>query len=452
MLGMALHLAHRHLMRAPVAFLPLAVDLLRAGPALRRAHDDHRPGGTLGEAFGPRVVLDAADVVDHLLQRRGHQLVHGLRVIALDEMRGVAVAAHESFELLVRDAREHGRVGDLVAVEMQDRQHRAVARRIEKLVRVPARRERPRLRLAVADHAGDDEIRVVEGRAVGVRQRIAEFAALVDRTRRLRRDVARNAAGERELGEEPLHPLLVLRDVGIDLAVGPLEIGVGDQRRPAVSGAGDVDHVEVELLDQPVEVDVDEVQARRRAPVAEQARLDVVLRQRDFQQRVVEQIDLPDRQIVRRAPIGVDQRVFLVRQRVRHPFSFSSFSVFSSSSVFDAVPAVNRFQARVRTRARAAYARSRVGGVFDLPSRPQPVVERASVRPAFPFPDLVGAAPDAMLVGFLRAALAHRCFRLRLDAMRPPYHRICPLPPFRRRRANCAAFMTFERRPLATTP
>ena len=142
---------------------------------------------------------------------------------------------------------------------------------------MPARRQRPGLGLAVADDAGDDEVRVVEGRAIGVRQRVAEFAALVDRARRLRRDMARNAAGERELVEEPLHPLLVLRHVGIDLAVGSLEIGVGDQPRAAVAGAGDVDHVEVELLDQPVEMGVDEVQAGRRAPVAEQARLDVLL-------------------------------------------------------------------------------------------------------------------------------------------------------------------------------
>ncbi|HEV7137710.1 MAG TPA: hypothetical protein VGN43_13820, partial [Steroidobacteraceae bacterium] len=64
---------------------------------------------------------------------------------------------------------------------MQDRQHRAVAGRIEELVRVPAGGERPGLGLAVADHAGDQQIRVVEGSAEGVRQRIPELAALVNR-------------------------------------------------------------------------------------------------------------------------------------------------------------------------------------------------------------------------------------------------------------------------------
>ena len=54
-----------------------------------------------------------------------------------------------------------------------------------------------------------------------------------------------------------------------------------------------------------VEVGVDEVQARRRAPVAEQARLDVLGLQRLAEQRIVEQIDLADGEIVGRAPVAV---------------------------------------------------------------------------------------------------------------------------------------------------
>ena len=110
---------------------------------------------------------------------------------------------------------------------------------------MPAGRQRAGLRLAVADDAGDDQVGVVEGGAVGVRQRVAELAALVDRARRLRRDVAGDAAGKAELLEQPLHPLLVLRDVRIDLAVGALEVGLRHQRRAAVPGTDDVDHVQV---------------------------------------------------------------------------------------------------------------------------------------------------------------------------------------------------------------
>ena len=76
-------------------------------------------------------------------------------------------------------------------------------------------------------------------------------------------------------------------------------------RRTAVAGAGDVDGVEIVLLDRAVEVDVEEVQPRRGAPVAQEPRLDVFVPQRLFQQRIVVQIDLADRQIVGGPPVGV---------------------------------------------------------------------------------------------------------------------------------------------------
>jgi hypothetical protein len=86
--------------------------------------------------------------------------------VPFDEMRGVAVAPQQLVQLLVADPGEHGGIGDLVAVEVEDRQDRAVGDRVKELVGVPARRERPRLRFAVADHAGDDQVGVVEGRPV----------------------------------------------------------------------------------------------------------------------------------------------------------------------------------------------------------------------------------------------------------------------------------------------
>ena len=200
--------------------------------------------------------------------------------LPFDEVRLVAHALEELLQLVLRDAGEEAGVGDLVAVEVQDRQHAAVAGRVEELVAVPAGGERPGLGLAVADDAGDDQVRVVERGPVGVAQGVAELAALVDAAGRLRGDVAGDAAGEAELLEQPLHPLRVLADVRVDLAVGAFEVGVGDQRRPAVPRADDVDHVQVIALDDPVEVHAEHVQARRRAPVAEQPRLDVLALER----------------------------------------------------------------------------------------------------------------------------------------------------------------------------
>ena len=200
-------------MRAPGALDLQAVDHLRAGPALGTAQHDHRPGGAgrLPRArrrpgAGPGIGPDLPDPVRGGVDRRRHQLVHDQRVVPGDVGRLVAVAAQQRVEVVVADPGQQRRVGDLEAVQVQDRQHGPVPGRVDELVRVPARRQRPGLCLAVADHAGHDQIRVVEGRAEGVRERVAELAALVDRARGLRRDVARHPAGERELAHQRGHP------------------------------------------------------------------------------------------------------------------------------------------------------------------------------------------------------------------------------------------------------
>ena len=93
----------------------------------------------------------------------------------------------------MRDAGQHGRVGDLVAVQVQDGQHRTVGGGVEELVRMPAGSQWPGFGLAVADDAGDHQIWIVERRAVGVHQGVAEFAALMDGARSLGSHVAGDA-------------------------------------------------------------------------------------------------------------------------------------------------------------------------------------------------------------------------------------------------------------------
>jgi hypothetical protein len=58
-----------------------------------------------------------------------------------------------------------------------------------------------------------------------------------------------------------------------------------------VSGPGDVDDVEIVFLDDPVEVHIDEVEARRRAPVSEQPGLDVLRFEGLAEQRVVVEVE-----------------------------------------------------------------------------------------------------------------------------------------------------------------
>src|SRR5689334_19617539 len=116
------HPGERHLVRAPRAFDLLAIDLFGAGPALRRPQHDHRPASAPGRNTIPRIALDGADAFDQGIEGRRHLLVHGLGIVALDEVRLVSVADEEALELAPIDAGEDGRARDLVAVEVQDRE------------------------------------------------------------------------------------------------------------------------------------------------------------------------------------------------------------------------------------------------------------------------------------------------------------------------------------------
>src|SRR5215472_15474275 len=110
--------------------------------------------------------------------------------------------------------------------------------------------------------------------------------------------MARNAAGKRELFEQPPHSLAILGDVREEFAVGSLKVGVGNHSRSTVSRAAYVNHVEPILPDDPVAVDINEIQARRCTPMTEQTGLDVIDAQRIGEQRIVIEIDLSDREIV----------------------------------------------------------------------------------------------------------------------------------------------------------
>ena len=264
-----------------------------------------RVAGGAGGVAG--FVLDGRDRVQYLIERGRELRMDGRGLVTGDEVRLVAVAAQQRDELVVADAGRHGGVGDLVAVEVQHRQDRTVGDRVEELVRVPAGRQGPGLGFPVTHHAQREQIRVVEHGAVGVQQRVAELAALVDGSRCLRGHVAGDAAGEGELAEQRPQAVLVLADRGVDLAVGAFQVHVGHQPRAAVSRPGHVQRIEPALLDHPVHVRVQQVQPRGRAPVAQQPRLDVLRLERLAQQRVVQQVDLPDGQVVGRAPVRVDQ-------------------------------------------------------------------------------------------------------------------------------------------------
>ena len=198
---------------------------------------------------------------------------------------------------------------------MEYRQHGAVAHRVEKLHALPSAFERRGFRLAIADHARDNQVGIVERRAERMHQRIAELAAFVDRAGHVRTRMTRHSARRRELAEQQAHALTVFGDVRINLGVRPFEISVRHDRRAAVAGTGYIDDVGVVLANQPVEMHVDKILPRRRAPMAKQARLDVLATERLAQQRVRHQVNLADGQVVGGSPVRVDKRKLLVGKR-----------------------------------------------------------------------------------------------------------------------------------------
>src|SRR5438034_7244283 len=206
MLGLV-HVAHRHLMRAPVVLALFPIDFGRAGPALWRAEDDHRPGRPLGSAVGSSIGPNLLDFCQSQVEDPGQLLVDGLRITSLDKVRLVAHPLEELLQFVLGNAGQEAGVGDLVSVQMEDRKHAAVTDRIEKLVAVPTGCQWARFRLAIADDAGYDQVRVIERGSVSMAERVAEFATFVDRAWCFWGNVRGDAAGEAELLEQLSHPL-----------------------------------------------------------------------------------------------------------------------------------------------------------------------------------------------------------------------------------------------------
>lgn len=170
----------RDLVGAPGALDGQSVDLGGPGPALGGTQHDHGPARPSGLTAGPGGILELPDAVDGAVHRGGHRPVHREGVVPRHVQGLVTVAAQQGVEFRIREAGEHGRVGDLVAVEVEDGKDGPVMHGIEELVGVPRTGERSGLRLAVTDDAGDQQVRVVECGAVCVGQGVAQFAALVD--------------------------------------------------------------------------------------------------------------------------------------------------------------------------------------------------------------------------------------------------------------------------------
>src|SRR5271170_17626 len=153
----------RNLVRTPGPLHRLAVHELWPGPAFWCTEHDHRPTRSLRRVCrGTRCFLDLLYLCQDRIKRASQTLMHLGGDVAFREIWFIAVAADQVGQFLPADAREHGRICDLEPVEMKNRKNRTITCWIQKLIGVPTRRKRSRLRLTVADNARNDKIRVIE--------------------------------------------------------------------------------------------------------------------------------------------------------------------------------------------------------------------------------------------------------------------------------------------------
>lgn len=134
----------------------------------------------LGIDIALDIFLYFMDLLHHFIQRRCHSLMHQVRHVSLNKVWRPPVAAKQLLQFLAGNAGKQRRVGNFVAVEMQDRQHGAIGYRIQKLVRMPSGGKRPCFSFSVSNDASDNEIGVVEYSPERMAERITQLASLVD--------------------------------------------------------------------------------------------------------------------------------------------------------------------------------------------------------------------------------------------------------------------------------
>jgi hypothetical protein len=74
-----------------------------------------------------------------------------------------------------------------------------------------------------------------------------------------------------------------------------------------VPRTGDIDDIQIVLLNQPVQMNIDEIEPGRSAPMPQQPGFDVFQFQRLSEQRIIEQINLAYREVVGSSPVSVQQ-------------------------------------------------------------------------------------------------------------------------------------------------
>ena len=104
MRGIRAHLGKGHLMGTERPLHGFSVHDLRSRPSLWRPQNDRRPARPALKARRAGLGLNATDLGQGLIERRGHELMHFPRVVAGDDQRLIATPAQVILELRGVDA------------------------------------------------------------------------------------------------------------------------------------------------------------------------------------------------------------------------------------------------------------------------------------------------------------------------------------------------------------
>src|SRR5579872_4391325 len=118
--------------------------------------------------------------------------------------------------------------------------------------------------------------------------------------------MAAYATGKRKLLEEFAQAFGVLAHLGIDFGVSSFQVCWTEDAGSAMAGAGEKNHVEIEFLDEPAQVNVHERKARARSPMTKKPVFNVFGLQRFCEQRIIDEINHSKAEVAACAPAGID--------------------------------------------------------------------------------------------------------------------------------------------------
>ena len=138
-------------------------------PSFRGPKNNRRPARA---GLGPvraRFALNAPNPSVALIQSSREFLMNEGWVCAFHEERIVTSGLQQRFHFVIAGAAECRRPGNLVSIQMQDRQDSAIARGVQIFYPFPRSGERTCFRFAITNHSGNNELGIIESSSECVR-------------------------------------------------------------------------------------------------------------------------------------------------------------------------------------------------------------------------------------------------------------------------------------------